>query len=177
MTRRRVKDEDRIENDEEASLTLRATGCAMCVDLRTRESRRPLRCTAPPAEARGPKVAKHTSRQHWPRTGALVRNAAGEARVLGGLREWDTQATLPPRLSRMSTRPLSRMARFRPHPPAAHGVRTFAFFPSGGPSAPGRRFPSGGSCGGRRRRQNVGPRSFTPLRSVLSTPHLANAAV
>ena len=53
----------------------------------------------------------------------------------------------------------------------AGGGTVAVFFPSGGPSAPGRRFVSDGSCGGLRRAQNVGPRSFTPLRSVLSTPH------
>ena len=47
------------------------------------------------------------------------------------------------------------------------GVWTSLLFPSGGPSAPGRRFPSGGSCGGRRRRQNVWPRS-----SQAPPPHI-----
>ena len=43
-----------------------------------------------------------------------------------------------------------------------------------GPLCAGEAFPSGGSCGGRGAQpRDVGPRSFTPLRCVLSTPHIA----
>ena len=46
---------------------------------------------------------------------------------------------------------------------------------SGGPSAPGRRFPLRGLLrrAGRAQLRDVGPRSFPPLRSGLSTPHIS----
>ena len=49
--------------------------------------------------------------------------------------------------------------------------RAVAFFPSGGPSAPGRRFPPEAPAEGGRRRQNVWP----PVVASSSTPHFAAA--
>ena len=59
---------------------------------------------------------------------------------------------------------------------AAHKKdRRACFFPSGGPSAPGRRFVSDGSCGGRAAQARRGAPVRLRRKLLASTPYIAAA--